>query len=198
MVDDYYVINIHEFLDNIESGEDELHQILSGFFCNKNTDVESFFRNESIEFAKKSQSVTYLVFSRIDSSLVGYYSIAIKPISIRANVISNTSKRKIERVGKFDENTGMYVLSAFLIAQLGKNFSGHSTVIRGDELLQLAVDTVKDIKRMAGGTVVFLEAENNNKLLEFYRNNCFKEFNVRAVEKNNGYDHTLVQLLRIV
>lgn len=43
---------------------------------------------------KKDQSVTYLVFNSDDASLVGYFSIAIKLISIRSANISKTSAKK--------------------------------------------------------------------------------------------------------
>ena len=54
---------------NGELGEDELFQILSEFSCEKNKDVERFAKNQSVEFAKKQQSVTYLVFSTEDAEL---------------------------------------------------------------------------------------------------------------------------------
>ena len=48
-------------------------------------------KEQSIEFTKKNQSVTYLVFSNEDASLVGYFTIAIKPITVNAENFSNTS-----------------------------------------------------------------------------------------------------------
>ena len=77
-------------------------------------------KEQSIEFTKKNQSVTYLVFSNEDASLVGYFTITIKPITVNAENFSNTMKRKIARVSELDEENGTYTLSAYLIAQLGK------------------------------------------------------------------------------
>ena len=54
---------------------------------------------------KKDQSVTYLVFNNDDASLVGYFSIAIKLISIRSANISKTSTKKISRIDIFDKAT---------------------------------------------------------------------------------------------
>ena len=64
-VSKYTVFNIREYLNgnNEELGEDDLRQVLSEFSCEKNPDVERFAKEQSIEFAKKQQSVTYLVFS---------------------------------------------------------------------------------------------------------------------------------------
>ena len=166
MLNDVTVFNIREYLSakgDKDLGEDELRQLLSEFFCDKNPDVE-----RSIEFTKKNQSVTYLVFSNEDASLAGYFTITIKPITVNAENFSNTMKRKIARVSELDEENGTYTLSAYLIAQLGKNFKdGANEKITGEQLLHAAVDTIKELQYMAGGMVIFLEAEDNDKLMHF-------------------------------
>ncbi len=66
-------------------------------------------------------------------------------------------------------------MSAYLIAQLGKNFTnGSDKKITGEELLALAWDKIKEIQYLGGGVVTFLEAENEEKLLSFYRDNRFR------------------------
>lgn len=94
-VSKYTVFNIREYLNgnNEELGEDDLRQVLSEFSCEKNPDVERFAKEQSIEFAKKQQSVTYLVFSTEDAELVGYFAITIKPITVNAESFSNTIKK---------------------------------------------------------------------------------------------------------
>ena len=181
-------------------GEDELRQLLSEFFCDKNPDVERFLKEQSIEFTKKNQSVTYLVFSNEDASLVGYFAITIKPITVNAENFSNTMKRKIARVSELDEENGTYTLSAYLIAQLGKNFKdGVNEKITGEQLLQAAVDTIKELQYMAGGMVIFLEAEDNDKLMHFYEDeNGFKRFDIKEVKAGTENEHILVQLLKIL
>lgn len=203
MLNDITVFNIREYLSakgDKALGEDELRQILSEFFCDKNPDVERFLKEQSIEFAKKNQSVTYLVFSNEDVSLIGYFTIAIKPITVSAENFSNTMKRKIARVSKMNEENSTYTLSAYLIAQLGKNFKdGANEKISGEQLLQVAVDTIKEIQYMAGGMVVFLEADDNENLMHFYEDkNGFKRFDVREANSGMNDSHTLIQLLRII
>lgn len=160
MLNDVTVFNIREYLSakgDKDLGEDELRQLLSEFFCDKNPDVERFLKEQSIEFTKKNQSVTYLVFSNEDASLVGYFTITIKPITVNTENFSNTMKRKIARVSELDEENGTYTLSAYLIAQLGKNFKdGANEKITGEQLLQAAIDTIKELQYMAGGMVIFL------------------------------------------
>ena len=131
--------------------------------------------------------------------LVGYFTIALKPITVNANRMSNTVKRKLQRISKQDEDTGTYTSAAFLIAQLGKNFTNRMNErISGEELLDVAWTVVKEIQYAAGGMVSFLEADRKEKLLEFYRKNGFREFDVKIVEDSDGNSHELVQLLRLM
>lgn len=199
MLNDITVFNIWEYLSAIDNqglGENDLKQILSEFSCDKNLDVERFLKQQAIEFIKKNQSVTYLVFENENAVLVGYFTITIKPISINANNFSNTMKRKIAKVSELNEMDGTYTLSAYLIAQLGKNFSDQtSEKITGKQLLQAAIDTIKELQYMAGGMVVFLEAENNDKLMQFYeRDNQFKKFSTRSSDS----EQELIQLLKVL
>ena len=88
-----------------------------------NPDVERFLKQQAIEFAKKHQAVTYLVLSLEDAELLGYFSITIKPLVVKAEPFSNTVKRKLARFSEIDKNEQTYNLAAYLIAQLGKNFN---------------------------------------------------------------------------
>ena len=203
MINDVTVFNIREYLsvkDDRVLGEEALRGILSEFSCEKNSDVERFLKEQSIEFTKKNQSVTYLVFTNADVALVGYFTITIKPISVNVDSFSNTMKRKIARVSELDEENGTYTLSAYLIAQLGKNYTnGANERITGEQLLQAAVDTIKELQYMAGGMVIFLEAENEEKLMRFYEDkNGFKRFDTKEVKAGTENAHTLVQLLKIL
>ena len=203
MLTDIIAFNIREYLSakgDKDLGEDELRQLLSEFFCDKNPDVERFLKEQSIEFTKKNQSVTYLVFSNDDVSLVGYFTLTIKPITVNADNFSNTMKRKIARVSELDEVNGTYTLSAYLIAQLGKNYKdGVNEKITGEQLLQAAVDTIKELQYMAGGMVMFLETENDEKLLNFYVNeNGFKQFDLREVKSETEDARMLFQLLKVL
>ncbi|MCM1236536.1 MAG: GNAT family acetyltransferase [Ruminococcus flavefaciens] len=178
----YIVFSIREYLggQNAELGEDDLLQVLSEFSCKKNPDVEKFAKEQSIEFAKKQQSVTYLVFSSEDAELVGYFAITIKPITVSTEPFSNTTKRKLARVSKLNEQNHTYNLAAYLIAQLGKNYhNGINERITGEELLGLAIRQIQQIQYLAGGMVVFLETLNEEKLLSFYQSRGFQQFDSR-------------------
>ena len=197
----YRIINIRRYIgnENPELGEDELLQILSEFSCPLNPDVERFLKYSSIEFTKKNQSVTYLVFSVADGKLLGYFTLALKPLTVRGETVSNTVKRKLLRVSELDKKSDTYTMSAYLIAQLGKNYSEKDgKMITGAELLGLAWDKIKATQYMFGGMVTFLEAENEEKLLSFYRDNRFSQFDTRQTASDTDEAHELVQLLRLL
>ena len=198
MSEQFFIVNLREYLDENEPvyiGEDKLYKLLSSFSCPLNPDVEHFLRNNAIEFTKKDQSVTYLVFSH--EHLVGYFSLAIKPVSVLASTISKTMARKLERISVLDENTGTYTASAYLIAQLGKNFAlPEEQRINGDILLKLTLNIISQAKYLLGGVLEFLECDNNEALMNFYIRNGFKFFNTRVTLGENP--HKLNQLLKFI
>ena len=72
-----------------------------------------------------------------------------------------------------------------LIAQLGKNFSnGNDTLISGADLLQLAVNKIQKIQKEIGGRFMYLECEDNEKLLAFYNKHNFKIFGKRILDRD--------------
>ena len=198
MLTDFKVVNIKQTLMEGKTGEDYLLRVFDNFCCPQNPDVEHFLLDQSIEFTKRNLSVSYLVISRAFKKMVGYFTLTIKPISVNASNFSNTMRRKIERVSEVNEQTGEYILAAYLIAQLGKNFAdGMNERITGAQLLDLALDKVRDAQFRLGGTVVFLEADNVDKLVAFYERNGFRRFAVRT-SRGTGETHKLVQLLRVL
>jgi hypothetical protein len=89
-------------------------------------------------------------------------------------------------------------MSAYLIAQLGKNFSsGVETKVTGAELLELAWNEIEKMQYMGGGMVTFLEADNKERLLSFYQTNRFQPFDTRQT-KGTEEQHELIQFLRLL
>ena len=200
MHDDFLILNIREYLKQGQGGEDLLQQVFSTFSCEKNSDVERFLLEQSISFTKKNQSVTYLVLTPEEGQIIGYFTITIKPITVNGDSFSNTVKKKIARVSEQDEGSGNYTLPAYLIAQLGKNFKGGANEkISGEQLLGLAIEKIKELQYMVGGMVVFLEAEKEEKLLQFYEEkNGFKRFAAKEIKRGTAESHILVQFLKVL
>jgi len=70
--------------------------------------------------------------------------------------------------------------------------------ITGKELVELAWTVIEDAQYMLSGMVVFLEAENEEKLLTFYKVNRFSQFDTRQTTSDVDEPHELVQLLRLL
>ena len=58
-----------------------IQKSIGSFICSKNDEVQKFLINNSIEFTKKHQAITYLIYDR-NNNLSAYFTLAIKPISI--------------------------------------------------------------------------------------------------------------------
>lgn len=200
----FVCFNIREYLNPEEAGgigENDLEKILSDFSSPKNSDVESFLKRNAVEFTKKNQSVTYLVFSLEDMYLVGDFSITMKPVTVNVRGMSNSVKRKLSRLSRLDQNTDSYTVSAYLIAQLGRNYSEEVKFpITGKMLMNFVIDTLHEIQRQLGGIMVYLECEEKESLIRFYRDqNGFRIFGERMTEEvEKGESHKLLQLLNFL
>ncbi len=199
----FLCFNIRDFIKQDKDGvigEGDLRKFLSDFICPINRDVEEFLKNDAVEFAKKNQSVTYLVLSEEDGDILGYFTLTIKPITANPDKFSSTVKRKLLRVGEYDEEQNMITLPAYLIAQLGKNFNYRiKTKISGEILLKIATNVIKELQHAIGGMVIFLEAEDNEKLRTFYiEENGYKEFRTRQTKGIKGQSQELIQMLKVL
>ena len=179
-------IKLNELIEAI--GEEKVKSILSSFVCPLNKDVEDFLR-------------TNLVFWETDDKkameLVGYYAIASKVICIDRGSVSSREARKLREHGIFNEKTNQYMVSAPLIGQLGKNFAnGNDCLISGTDLLQMAIEKAYLIQNEVGGKFVYLECEEEEKLIRFYEKNKFKVFGRRKLDgdETNIKGKCLVQL----
>ena len=70
--------------------------------------------------------------------------------------------------------------------------------IKGEELLGLAIKQIQQLQYLAGGMVVFLETSNEEKLLSFYRDKGFQQFDSRLSESADREPYELIQLLKIL
>ena len=171
-------------LDIIESGgEKELSNDLSAFSSPMNTEIEDFIHNRAIDFAKRKLSITYVITDVADGEFLGYFTLTHKAIDIDERRLSSTSKKKVARYAKYDAESGTYTVSAFLLAQFGKNYAvEQGKRIQGSELMEYAIDILKDIQHRIGGGVVYLDAEDREHLIDFYEKASYKRFGERISE----------------
>lgn len=171
------ILNKFESIPNTETG--------------KVNDVEYFLHSKAIQFESMAISTTHLIFSEHKGNdvLVGYFSVANKPLTMSKRNYSNLSssqKRKLCQGGRKTESGG-YVLNSYLIGQIGKNYSKEALQTRsitGNMILTLAYDTLLQAKMIVNAKYVWLECADTPKLLDFYKSFGFSEIKDYTSENN--------------
>ena len=190
------IIKLMDLLDTL--GLVPTLEILKSFKSLPNHDtgevneVEDFLHSKAIHFEKNSLSTTQLVFSEYkgDNVLVGYYSLANKPLIISKknfNKLSESQKKKFRQHGVQTESGGLQIYS-YLIGQLGKNYSEEALntgAITGQELLTLAYDDILKVKQVISAKYVWIECLDKERLVSFYRNFGFKKIEGYESVKDN-------------
>lgn len=191
------VISIENMIESY--GEEATIALLSSFSCvrggvQKNEEVESFVKKNAVDFFKRKLAVTYLVFDN-NSDFVGIYTLAHKAIDIPADRLNAKLKNKVKRYARLDEGRQSYSVSAFLIAQFGKNYEGEKgRTISGSELMDSALDMLSAAQAIVSGGLIFLDCEVENTVaLELYKKNGFVPFGERESESDG---HRYIQLLK--
>ncbi|MFS1785637.1 hypothetical protein [Weissella cibaria] len=148
--------------------------MLDGFSNNgKNRDVEDFLKHKAEQYDKLHFSKTYLVLNNDLDSISGYFSLASRSLIVKKKdwvKISKGTRKKLNPFGyreEVDQN-----IPAMLLGQFGRNFNPIEP-ITGDELLSIALAKADDISRQVGGRYLYLEADDHEKLAEFYVRNGF-------------------------
>ena len=171
----YHTLQIGSWADSV--GRENVASVFAEFDCSKNADIDGFLKNNAVDFARRQISVSHLVFDSATRACLGYFTLTHKPLSLEADKLSATVRRRIERFAKCRSGNDIrtYTLSAFLIAQIGKNFKiPEPQRIPGKDLLALAMGELRLAQYEIGGQVVFLECEDGNrKLKSFYEKNAF-------------------------
>lgn len=89
-------------------------------------------------------------------------------------------------------------IPGYLLGQLGKNYSDaakNAKAISGKDLLSLAYERIKAAYLLSGGRILFLECENDPKLLSFYTDNGFRQ--LPDYESANGLCLFVKELTKI-
>lgn len=201
-IDGYKQINISDFVNALTSevGASDVRSVLPTFLCPLNKDIEEFYRLKAYEFDRQGISKTTLVFAsyKQEPVLVGYYTLANKIIVVRKSAVSSNNWRRVKRFGIHQKDNNTCTMSAPLIGQLGKNYyGGYNGLISGSDLLQMAIDQVKQSQRILGGKLVYLECEDKPQLIDFYKSNNFYEFDRRPKDADECDIHgnELIQMM---
>ena len=177
--------------------DEEVSDFLKGFSCKKNKEVQWFLRKLSMRFARLNISATHLVLSEDFERIVAYYTLVCKPLSVMADELGDDSRNSLEEFCRLNEQRQCYDFSAYLIAQLGRNYAQDLTeTISGDELMAVILDHLRRMRINLGGNVAFVEYERGNaKLLEYYTRNGFVSMHSQS---DSGENDKLAQLFRFI
>ena len=111
---DFSVFNILDFSE--EAGKDRLLSVLQSYSCKRNSDIQRFINENAYEFAVRKLSATYIVYS--GNVFSGIFTLTHKALEIPKEGLSNTFIKKLGKIVRSESES--FMLSAFLIAQLGK------------------------------------------------------------------------------
>ena len=94
----FNVVNIIDLLESV--GEEEVRTALSDFKCERNSEIESFLKNNAIDFAKRKISVTHLILDD-NGQIAAYFTLTHKPSNITASSLSNSAIKTLSRYAIF-------------------------------------------------------------------------------------------------
>lgn len=140
------------------------------FVCEQNQDIVSFLKNRAIDSELHHATRTFILENQ-NGEWLGFYTLALKTLDI--GDFSKSDKKAFIYTGKSPNNISH--ISAYLIAQLGKN-DRFKTVISGKCLLNHAINTIYRSIENNGGKIILLDSVNHPKVLNFYREYGFVEY----------------------
>lgn len=175
----------------------ELSELLSSFSCEKDEDIEYFLHNRSIEFEKLSKARTYLVLDKKQLEnkekplmVYGYISIALKILSVPQDM-SNRMRKELDGFSAKIHGEQIGDFPCYLIGQLSKNSNIKSEGISGKQLIDFASDIIATSVEAVGGRYMMIECRDEEKLIQFYKDNYFSEV-ARIPDENQP----MVQMIR--
>lgn len=184
------VISLRDMI--LQGNEEFARSCIETFSCEKidedgnkknlNPNVERFLKTNAIQFAKMKTAITYLIFDSNDNAVLGYFSLTHKSVDIPSG-LSRKIIDKIKRFSGLNKENNTYTVSAFLLAQLSKNYAvDNGKRISGTAIMTAAKEKLLDAQNLIGGTIVYLDCEPISDLIHFYENEKFVFFGERSSE----------------
>jgi len=144
--------------------KEKIEKLLATFRCTINPDLEEFLTNptKAIQSEQRAITRTYLYLKVQNNTLVvvAYFTIAIRVL--HSEGLSKSVVKKLDGVDKNRE-----AMPSYLIAQLGKSNSCDYKI--GLNILDDAINTIKEAYQVVGGRFIILDAVNTPKVIAFYQ-----------------------------
>lgn len=158
-----------------EFGEGQVGSMLSSFACSKDRDRETYLREKAVMMEKKAMSRTYLAVSD-EGSIVGYFSVGMKCMSVPDDIPISNSLRK-----KLNVNNESGVAQMYLLGQLAR--SDDSDPGMGSDLLDDALDIIHGAFVAVGCRVVRVDCADD--LVQYYTRHGFTYINRNSSDDLN-------------
>jgi len=150
--------------------EQKILNAIQNFSC-RDKDVEEFLKTKAVSFDARHKSRTYLLIDseryNEEARVLGFYTLTMKTLEL-GNTLSKSTVKRIDGFSK-----DVLATEAILLGQLGKN-QNYQDDIDGQAIIKEVIATVYEIRNLAGGRIVFLECDENPKLVDFYSRHEFE------------------------
>lgn len=180
---------------------DEVKSILDDFVSINQDgsphDVEYFLKTKAINFERTAIATTYLVFDEATNILLGFFSLANKPLTMLKKNFERLSKKQQKSLRQSGRQIGnKFQINSYLIGQLGKNYSDSVNnaeyKLSGKELLDLAYGKVLEASKIIKAKYVWIECEDVHYLKKFY-----SDFGFSIIPDYVSQNNLRVMMMRI-
>ena len=86
-------------------------------------EIENFIHERALDFVHRKLAVTYFVLDT-DGECAAYFTLANKALDFPSASMSQSTRKRIERYSKFNEQSGSYIVPAFLLDFYQNNHNG--------------------------------------------------------------------------
>lgn len=171
------VFSLRKIIESENTDKASITEALLTFKCKMDEDVQTFLHEKAIDFEEKHQTATFLSINdeKLKSGelqIDGYFSLAIKVFEF-SDEISNRKKKLLS--GKSDKQ-----VPAFLIGQLARNDCAPKGT--GKELLNLAIQYIKNAQNYVGGCLTYLDCKDN--MIPYY-----EKYGFSFIQKSSNEDN---------
>ena len=139
---------------------EELHCRLTGLDCQREPDIQEFFRNEAILNAKELMSKSYCFYIKETMEAVAAFCVICSDISV--DLIPKSTRNKLNRKIPYTKQRDHY--PAVLIGQVAV-FDAFIQYHLGDELMDIIKWWLRNKANLIAARYVVVDAVNHDKVL---------------------------------
>ena len=170
------------------------------FDCN-NEDLNDFFFNDSLKYAKALLGKTYCfvenTLNQNEKRIVSFFTIAND--SLKTHNLANSRRKKVETHISREKILRSY--PAILIGRLGVNIHckqqrQENTLSIGEQTLNFIKEWFLDANNKIGRRFILVDAYNDTVVCDFYKRNGFEFVFSTELQEKEHFDITDTRLLK--